>query len=95
MAPKKEKQFFKKSTTHMKPHSALSEKFKPLYYDHVSGSCGSSSDHISPTLKHPSSSVLDEGNISGSLLFVEDSIPINPCSFDTNPLFVYKSLCDL
>ncbi|KAL6320040.1 hypothetical protein AAG906_004434 [Vitis piasezkii] len=43
MAPRKEKQPFKKSSSYMKPHSVLSEKFKPLYYDYASGSQGSSS----------------------------------------------------
>ena len=79
----------------MKSHSALSKKFKPLYYDHidVSGSCSSAYDHIS--LKHPSSLNMDEGNILGSLPFVDDAFPINPSSIDTNPLSIYKSLCDL
>ena len=95
MAPKKEKQSFKKSSSYMKPHSVLSEKFKPLYYDYASGSQGPSSDPIPPVLKHPSSPVVEEGNISGSLPFVEESIPINSFTFDTNPLSVHKSICDL
>ncbi|KAL6316353.1 hypothetical protein AAG906_017990 [Vitis piasezkii] len=32
MAPKTEKQSLKKSSFYMKPHSVLSEKFKPMYY---------------------------------------------------------------
>ena len=101
MAPKKEKQPLrpiKKSTVSMKTHSALYEKFKPLYYEHfdVTGSCSLLNDHIpSATLKHPSSLNKDKGSNSGSLPFVEDSFPINPSSIDTNPLSVYKSLCDL
>ena len=59
MAPKKEKQPLKpikKSTASMKPHSALSEKFKPLYYEHfdVTGSCSSIDPIPLSTLKHPS-----------------------------------------
>ena len=95
MAPKKEKQSFKKSTSYMKPHSVLSEKFKPLYYDYASGSQGSSSDPIPPVLKHPSSPVVEEGNISGSLPLVEEPIPLDSSTFDTNPLYVHKSICDL
>ena len=95
MAPKTKKQSFKKSSSYMKPHSVLSEKFKPLYYDYASGSQGPSSDPIPPVLKHPSSPVVEEGNISGSLPFVEESIPINSSTFDTNPLSVHKSICDL
>lgn len=82
----------------MRPHSTLSEKFTPLYYDHfdVTGSCSSFLDPIPPTtLKHPSSPNMDKGNITDSLPFVDDSFPINSSSIDTNPLSVYKSLCDL
>ena len=82
----------------MKPHSALSEKSMPLYYEHfdVAGSCSFSIDPIPPaTLKHPSSPNMDKGNNSNSLPFVEDSFPTNPSSIDTNPLSVYKSLCEL
>ncbi|KAL6327887.1 hypothetical protein AAG906_027285 [Vitis piasezkii] len=93
MAPKKEKQPFKKSSSYMKPRSVLLEKFKPLYYD--SGSQGSTSDPIPPVLKHPSSPVVEEGNISGSLPFVEEPIHLDFSTFDTNPLSVHKSICDL
>ncbi|RVX07456.1 hypothetical protein CK203_025224 [Vitis vinifera] len=72
MAPKTEKQSFKKSSSYMKPHSVLSEKFKPLYYDFASGS---TSDPNPPVLKHPSSPVVEEGNISGSLPLVEEPSP--------------------
>ena len=92
MAPKIEKQSFKKSSSYMKPHSVLSEKFKPLYYDFASGS---TSDPNPPILKHPSSPVVEEGNISGSLPLVEEPIPLNLSTFDTNPLSVHKSICDL
>ncbi|RVW66292.1 Enzymatic polyprotein [Vitis vinifera] len=60
MAPKTEKQPFKKSSSYMKPHSVLSEKFKPLYYDFASGSQESTSDPNPPVLKHPSSPVVEE-----------------------------------
>ena len=40
-------------------------------------------------------SVVEEGNISGSLPLVEESIPLNLSTFDTNPLSVHKSICDL
>ncbi|RVW24587.1 Enzymatic polyprotein [Vitis vinifera] len=95
MAPKTEKQSFKKSSSYMKPHSVLSEKFKPLYYDFTSRSQGSTSDPNPPILKHPSSPVVEEGNISGSLPLVEEPIPLNLSTFDTNPLSVHKSICDL
>ena len=95
MAPKTEKQSFKKSSSYMKPHSVLSEKFKPLYYNFASGSQGSTSDPNPPILKHPSSPVVEEGNISGSLPLVEEPIPLNLSTFDTNPLSVHKSICDL
>ncbi|KAL6333631.1 hypothetical protein AAG906_028816 [Vitis piasezkii] len=93
MVPKK--QSFKKSSSYMKPHSVLSEKFKPLYYDFASGSQGSTSDPIPPVLKHPSSPVVEEGNISGSLPLVEEPIPLDFSTFDTNPSSVHKSICDL
>ena len=86
MAPKKRKQSLrpiKKSTASMKPHSALSEKFMPLYYEHfdVAGSCSFSNDPIpSSTLKHSSSPNKGKGNSSDSLPFVEDSFPTNPSS---------------
>ncbi|RVW24955.1 Enzymatic polyprotein [Vitis vinifera] len=92
MAPKTEKQSFKKSSSYMKPHSVLSEKFKPLYYDFASGS---TSDPNPSVLKHPSSPVVEEGNISGSLPLVEEPIPLDFSTFDTNPLSVHKSICDL
>ena len=95
MAPKTEKQSFKKSSSYMKPHSVLSEKFKPLYYDFTSRSQGSTSDPNPPILKHPSSPIVEEGNISGSLPLVEEPIPLNLSTFDTNPLSVHKSICDL
>ncbi|KAL6340263.1 hypothetical protein AAG906_040699 [Vitis piasezkii] len=76
MAPKKKKKQplrpIKKSTASMKPHSALSEKFMPLYYEHfdVTGSCSFSNDPIpSSTLKHPSSPNKGKGNNSDSLPF--------------------------
>ncbi|KAL6326035.1 hypothetical protein AAG906_038527 [Vitis piasezkii] len=90
IAPKKEKQSLKKPSSYMKSQSALSEKFKPLYY--ASDSHGSSSSHIPPVLKHPSSPALEEGNSLDSLPFVEDSIPINSSTFDTNPLSIHKSI---
>ena len=83
----------------MKTHSTLSEKFKPLYYEHfdVTGSCSLLNDPIpSAILKHPSSPNKDKGSNSGSLPFVEDSFPTNSFSKDTNPLSGYlKSLCNL
>ena len=50
---------------------------------------------VSDVLKHPFSPVVEEGNISGSLPLVEEPIPLDFSTFDTNPLFVYKSICDL
>ena len=61
-----------------------------MYY--ASDSHRSSSSHIPPVLKHPSSSALEEGNSLDSLPFVEDSIPINSSTFDTNPLSIHKSI---
>ena len=61
-----------------------------MYYDFASGSQGSTSDPNPPILKHPSFPVVDEGNIFGSLPLVEE-----PITFDTNPLTVHKSICDL
>ena len=102
MAPKKEKQPLKpikKSPESKKSHSALSEKFMQLYYEHfeVAGSCSFSKDPLpSATLKYSSSPIKDKGASSSSLPSMEDSFPTNPSSNDTNPLFVYlKSLCDL
>ena len=95
MAPKIEKQSFKKSSSYMKPYSVLSEKFKPLYYDFASGSQESTSIPNPPVLKHPSSPVVEKGNISGSLPLVEEPIPLDFSTFDTNPLSVHKSICDL
>ena len=95
MAPKTEKQSFKKSSSYMKPHSVLSEKFKPLYYDFTSRSQGSTSDPNPPILKHPSSPVVEEGNISGSLPLVEEPIPLNLSTFDTNPLDKEQMRLDL
>ena len=91
MAPKKEKQSLKKPSSYMKSQSALSEKFKPMYY--ASDSHGSSSSYIPPVLKHPSSPAWEEGNSLDSLPFVEDSIPINSSTFDT--LSIHKSICVL
>ena len=79
----------------MKPHSVLSEKFKPLYYDFASGSQGSTSDPNPSILKHPFSPVMEEGNIFGSLPLVEEPIPLDFSTFDTNSLSVHKSICDL
>ncbi|RVW13217.1 Enzymatic polyprotein [Vitis vinifera] len=56
---------------------------------------GSTSDPNPPVLKHPSSPVVEEGNISGSLPLVEEPIPLDFSTFDTNPLSVHKSICDL
>ncbi|KAL6312604.1 hypothetical protein AAG906_006743 [Vitis piasezkii] len=67
MAPKTEKQSFKKPSSYMKSQSVLSEKFKPMYY--ASDSHGSSSSHIPPAIKHPSSPALEEGNSLDSLPF--------------------------
>ena len=88
MAPKKEKQSLKpikKSSVSMKPYSVLSEKFKPLYYEHfeVAGSC-SYSKHLIPS----TSPSRENDSRSDFLSFVEDSFPINP-PFNTNPLFYY------
>ena len=38
---------------------------------------------------------MEEGNISGSLPLVEEPIPLDFSTFDTNPLSVHKSICDL
>ena len=96
MAPKKEKQPlkpFKKSPDSKKSHSALSEKFMPLYYEHfeVAGSCSYCKHLI--FLASPSR---DKASSSGFLPSMEDSFPTNPSFNNTNHLSYYiKCISDL
>ena len=88
MAPKKDKQPLRsiKPTDSKNSHSALSEKFMPLYYDHfeVAGSSSHFNHHI------PSASPSrDIDSSSESLPFVEDSFPTNPSFNNTNTLSDY------
>ena len=91
MAPKKDKQPFRsfKPTDSKNSHSALSEKFMPLYYEHfeVAGS-SSHFNHHNPS----ASPSRDIDSRSESLPFVEDSFPTNP-SFNTNPLSNVFLIC--
>ena len=88
MAPKKDKQplWSIKPPDSKNSHSALSEKFMPLYYEHfeVAGSSSHFNHHIpSTSLSRDIDSSLE------SLPFVEDSFPAYPSFNNTNTLSDY------